>query len=213
MKLIIEKDKGWSEVVLDYSCGYDKFYKTALLMEAAFQIKFTQKADGLDALYWDFEYHGSRLTLHYNIYLGVSLFPARLKDAEAADNDWTEELGQKVFTYLLDHDWKDFEKGKTIGKPGHEGGVITINMENVHGARITVEEVSGEHNQFVITYGIYGLLFHTHSKPTLEMTREYTAGLKYKMNKLFDMYELPEKQRSDDWYHEHDRLVHELTID
>jgi len=27
------------------------------------------------------------------------------------------------------------------------------------------------------------------------------------------MYELPEEQRTGEWYHEHDRLVHELTID
>jgi len=38
------------------------------------------------------------LTLHYNIYLGVSLFPTRFKDASVTDNDKTEELGQKVFT-------------------------------------------------------------------------------------------------------------------
>jgi hypothetical protein len=213
MKLIIEKGQGWSEAVLDCNCGYDRFYKTASMMQSTFQITFTQKTDGPDSLHWDFTYLGSPLTLHYNIYLGVSLFPARLKDASVTDNNRAEELGQKVFASLLDDGWKEFDKGRTIGKPGHEGGTIVTDRENVHGARITIEEVRGNHEPFVITFGIYGLLFHTHAKPVLEKAREYTADLQYKMNKVFDLYELSEKHRSEEWYHEHDRLVHELTID
>jgi len=39
------------------------------------------------------------------------------------------------------------------------------------------------------------------------------AWLKSTINKIFDMYEQPENSRTDDWFHQHDRLVHELTID
>jgi hypothetical protein len=116
-------------------------------------------------------------------------------------------------TIEKDKGWTGFDKGKTIGKPGHEGGIIIIDSENVHGARITVEELHDGHHPFVITYGIYGLLFHMHAKATLEMAGEYVADLKGKMNTLFEMYELREEGRTAEWYHEHDRLVHELTID
>lgn len=49
---------------------------------------------------------------------------------------------------------------------------------------------------------------------TLPAQVDDTVGwLKSKINEVFDMYELPEDQRDDQWYHDHDRLVHELTID
>ena len=213
MKLKIEKDKGWSEAILDDNCGYDKFYKTAGVIESAFRTRFIKKVDGFDSLYWDFKYHNVPLTLHYNVYLGVSLFPTYCKDASAAENVKAEEFGQQLFTKLLDEDWKNVDKGRTIGRSGHEGGNVIIDVENIHGARITVEELHGDHPRFVITFGIYGLLFHTHSKTTYDLAGEYIAWLKYKINKVFDMYELPEKHRDDSWYHQHDTLVHELTID
>jgi len=114
---------------------------------------------------------------------------------------------------LLDKDWDHFEKGKTIGKKGSEEGIILIDLENIHGARITVEQVDSPTPRFAITFGIYGLLFHTHFKTTPEEVEQTIAWLKSTINKVFDMYEQAESSRTADWYHEHDRLVHELTID
>jgi len=212
MEIKINKDKGWSEAILDDDCEFEKFYRTAALLEEAFQGVFTQKLNDFDSLYWDFEYKGSSLILHYNIYMGISLFPAKFKEATVPDNKNVEELGALLFARMLDQDWYNFEEGKTIGANGPEEGWIITDLENVHGARITVEKDTAT-APFAITYGIYGLLFHTHYKPDEANAGEYVAWLKARINKVFDMYELPESYRTEEWYHQHDRLVHELTID
>jgi hypothetical protein len=109
-------------------------------------------------------------------------------------------------------DWHDFDKKETIGRTGAEGGIIIADLENIHGARITVERDSAA-APWSITFGIYGLLFHTHFKSHPDEVTQSLHWLQTTINKVFGMYELPEDQRDDNWYHEHDRLVHELTID
>jgi len=109
-------------------------------------------------------------------------------------------------------DWYNFDKGSTIGKKGAEEGIIITDLENINGARITVER-EGTTAPFAITFGIYGLLFHTYFRSLQTETDEAVSWLRSKINEVFDLYELPEEQRTDEWYHEHDRLVHELTID
>ena len=113
----------------------------------------------------------------------------------------------------FEKDWHHFDKGRTIGKKGGEEGVIIADLENINGARITVEQQSDPRQGFAITFGIYGLLFHTHFKTAPEQVEQTIAWLKSTINKVFDMYEQTENSRTADWYHEHDRLVHELTID
>lgn len=111
-----------------------------------------------------------------------------------------------------DQDWHHFDKGKTIGKKGSEGGIITADLENIYGARITLER-DAANAPFAITFGIYGLLFHMHFKSEQAQAEQSIAWLKTTIDKVFAMYELPEDRRTNEWYHEHDRLVHELTID
>jgi hypothetical protein len=112
----------------------------------------------------------------------------------------------------FDKGWDNFENGRTIGTKGAEEGIIIVDLENINGARITVER-DGATAPFAITFGIYGLLFHTYFKSLQTEVDDTVNWLKSKINEVFDMYELPEEQRTDEWYHEHDRLVHELTID
>ncbi|MDO6432905.1 hypothetical protein Q4E93_20015 [Flavitalea sp. BT771] len=113
----------------------------------------------------------------------------------------------------MEKDWGIFEKGRTIGKKGSEDGIILADLENIHGARITVEQIDNPSPRFAITFGIYGLLFHTHFKRRQEEVDRTITWLQSTINKVFDMYEQSERSRTADWYHEHDRLVHELTID
>lgn len=100
----IEIHKGWTEAIIDDDCGYEKFYKCAHLLEKNFNLIFTQKLDDFDTLYWDFEYLGSKLTLHYNIYLGISVFPTELKNATQKDNENVSRLGVLLFEKLLEFD-------------------------------------------------------------------------------------------------------------
>ena len=100
MSIKIETDKGWTEAVIDGYCDYDRFYLAAVVMERDFQISFSHKLDDFDSLYWDFEFKGSELTLHYNIYNGVSIFPKSFKLASSTDNEKVIEIGELLFDKL-----------------------------------------------------------------------------------------------------------------
>jgi hypothetical protein len=59
-------------------------------------VKFTQKQDEFDTLDWPFNYKGHALTLHYNIYNGVSICTGNNKDNEVV-SDLAKQLERKFF--------------------------------------------------------------------------------------------------------------------
>ncbi len=76
----IEKDKGWSEVILDDDCDFSRFYEFADLIDRNWVfLQFTNRLNDFDSVFWDFHFNGSPLTLHYNLYLGLSVFVEHLK--------------------------------------------------------------------------------------------------------------------------------------
>lgn len=97
MDLIIKNDKGWADVYFYVNCNYDKFYLVAEILENNFGIIYKFKVNDFDSLYWEFEYKGSLLMLHYDIYFGVSLYPAACKEATSSDNEKVIELAKSVF--------------------------------------------------------------------------------------------------------------------
>ena len=86
MDLTLRNDYGCTEAVIAENCGFDKFYKVADLLVERMKISFTNKIDDSDTSYWDFLFRGHKLTLHYNIYDGVSIFPRNWKDAMKKDD-------------------------------------------------------------------------------------------------------------------------------
>jgi hypothetical protein len=92
MDLTLRNDYGCTEAVIAENCGFDKFYKVADLLVDKIKIKFTNKIDDSDTSYWDFIFKGHKLTLHYNIYDGVSIFPRNWKEAVRRDNEAVKEL-------------------------------------------------------------------------------------------------------------------------
>jgi hypothetical protein len=100
MGILIEKENGWTEAILDSNCGYDKFFAAAEIMQKDLQINFMSKLDDFDSLYWDFFFEECHLTLYYNIYLGVSIFPKAFKSASPEDNNKVIELGVLLFGKL-----------------------------------------------------------------------------------------------------------------
>lgn len=92
MHLTLRNDFGCLEAVIDRNCGFDKFYGIAGLLTEKLCLQFINKIDDLDTSYWDFIYKGQKLTLHYNIYDGVSILPVRHKNAIAKDNEAIKEL-------------------------------------------------------------------------------------------------------------------------
>ena len=210
MKPKLETDKGWTEAIIDDDCGFEKFYSVADVLSNYFNLTFSNKLNDFDTIYWDFEYKGNELVLHYNIYLGISIFPKAFKSATETDNLSVVEISTLLFQKLIDLDWSDFEGGKTIGIKGSESGTIITDIENSNGARVTLEKDCGN-IPFTITIGIYGLMFHTHFESDLKIAEEYITDSKFRINKIFDLYDVPEEKRSEFWQTKHERQINELA--
>jgi hypothetical protein len=92
----IDNANGWTEVIIEENCSSDKFYKIASILHAIFGFAFLNKISDFDSIYWDFDYNGTELTLHYNNYFGVSIFPRALTKALEKDNKTVTELYQNL---------------------------------------------------------------------------------------------------------------------
>ncbi len=77
MPFLIKDNKGFVEAIIDPSCGIEKFFMATEILENEFEISYIEKNDSLDTSYWDFEFNDSRITIHYNIYTGISLFSSK----------------------------------------------------------------------------------------------------------------------------------------
>ncbi|MEX0635640.1 MAG: hypothetical protein WD135_02655, partial [Ferruginibacter sp.] len=51
----------------------------AITLADNLQVQFLNQIDDADTLDWDFKYKDQFLTLHYNIFNGVSIFPQQQK--------------------------------------------------------------------------------------------------------------------------------------
>lgn len=92
MTLTLRNDLGCTEAVIAEYCGVDPFHRMADILSDKLKIRFTRKQDDSETNYWDFKFQGKPLTLHFNIYDGVSIFPQRVNDATRKDNEAVVEL-------------------------------------------------------------------------------------------------------------------------
>jgi hypothetical protein len=88
----IDNSKGWTEAIVQENCSIEMFYKIAAILQTTLDISFTNKINDTDTSYWDFIYKDNELTLHYNIYAGVSIFPKSMTNASSSDNQIVLEL-------------------------------------------------------------------------------------------------------------------------
>lgn len=102
MKPRLETDKGWTEAIIDEDCEFEKFYAVADVLSNQFNLTFSEKLNGIDTLYWDFEYKGNTLVLHYNIYMGISIFPRAFKSATEKENDSVVQISTLLYEKLID---------------------------------------------------------------------------------------------------------------
>src|SRR5690606_423128 len=87
--------------IIDDDCGLKKFYEVADILSDDLEISFTNKEDDFDTLTWDFAYRNHILTLHYNIYTGISIYPRKFRGAPRKDNEAVVEIAKFLENKLL----------------------------------------------------------------------------------------------------------------
>ena len=109
----------------------------------------------------------------------------------------------------LTENWTKYDNGNTIGKKGSEGGKILNDQENINGARITIEANVGT-IPFVITLGIYGLMFHTEFFSEIEIATEYFKRKKIEIDRILKMFDIPEDNQDTEWENQKDEYLEKL---
>ncbi len=77
---------GNTVAVIDDNCGISKFYAIADTLSTELQVSFLNQVDDAESLDWDFHYKNHLLTLQYNIFNGVSIFPQHKKNLHQENN-------------------------------------------------------------------------------------------------------------------------------
>jgi len=73
---------GGTEAVIDDNCSISKFYLIAGALTDKLHVTFMNQVDDAETLDWDFQYKNYFLTLHYNIFSGVSILPHTTRSVE-----------------------------------------------------------------------------------------------------------------------------------
>ena len=92
MSLTLRTTLGCTEAVIADDGGLKSFYQVADILSEDLRLIFSSKEDDFDTIDWEFKFKGHSLTLHYNIYSGVSIFPTKTRDALNKDNKAVVEL-------------------------------------------------------------------------------------------------------------------------
>lgn len=91
MSYQLKTKHGNTEAIIDDNCGISKFYAIANTLSTDLQVDFVKKHDSSENLNWNFSYKEAALTLHYNVFNGVSIFPQKTFDVKY-ENKAVEEI-------------------------------------------------------------------------------------------------------------------------
>lgn len=108
MSLTLRTDFGCTEAIIDDDCGLKRFYEVANILTDDLEINFNGKEDDFDTVTWNFTYRNHLLTLHYNIYTGISIFPYKFREAPRKDNEAVVEIAKFLENKLMIHSAKRF---------------------------------------------------------------------------------------------------------
>ena len=101
MSLTLRTTLGCTEAVIADDGGLKSFYQVADILSEDLRLIFSNKEDDFDTIDWEFKFRGHNLTLHYNIYSGVSIFPTKTRDALNKDNKAVVELASVLEVKLF----------------------------------------------------------------------------------------------------------------
>lgn len=99
---------------------------------------------------------------------------------------------------------------ETVGETGSENGKIIYDVENVNGARITIEKET-DNAAFAVSLGVYGIMFHTDFFSTETDAKDFVFESKKKIENLFRHLEVSENQQDEDWRKVYNELVEKIA--
>jgi len=91
MKLV-DNNNGFKEIVITDDCEWSEFYDVAEKIEHFLSIQYFEQVHDFDSAYWLFSYEGTELILHYNVYLGISIYPSGGRESTLAQNQCIVKL-------------------------------------------------------------------------------------------------------------------------
>ena len=92
MSLTLRTTLGCTEAIIADDGNLNLFYRVAGIINEDLRLKFLKKEDEFDTISWSFKFKGHTLTLQYDIYNGISVFPTKTKDARRRENNLVIEL-------------------------------------------------------------------------------------------------------------------------
>lgn len=101
MSLTLRTTLGCTEAIIADDGNLNLFYRVACIINEDLRIKFVNKEDEFDSINWDFKFKGHQLTLGYNIYTGISVFPTKTRNAAIKDNKAVEDLASILEEKIL----------------------------------------------------------------------------------------------------------------
>jgi hypothetical protein len=100
MSYQLQTEFGGTEAVIDDNCGISKFYAIAYTLSEDLKVVFVNQVQKLESLEWDFKYKEHFLSLHYNVFNGVSITKGK-SDSIQSENKGVLEVAhflvQKTF--------------------------------------------------------------------------------------------------------------------
>ncbi len=106
MSLTLRTTLGCTEAVIDDDGGLKRFYQVANILSDDLQVHFNHKEDDFDSIDWEFQFNSHLLTLHYSIYTGISIFPAKTREALQKVNKIVVELASVLESKIINMDMK-----------------------------------------------------------------------------------------------------------
>jgi hypothetical protein len=82
--------------IIDDAASLQQFYLLTNQLSRNKKVRFTGKLDEADNIDWNFKYRGYPLTLHYNIYNGVTLSQQNGKDLKVVNEVAVILTGKKI---------------------------------------------------------------------------------------------------------------------
>ena len=96
MSVTLRTNLNCTEAVIADDGTLNLFYQVAGIITNDLRMKFVKKLDEFDSISWDFKFKGYQLTLHYNIYNGITVFPTRECDPQSKYHAATLELANML---------------------------------------------------------------------------------------------------------------------